>query len=193
MHIFRIPFAKSISRWLRSEYEFYLIMRYEVCCRNQPFRKFNTRKNIWSNWIKKSRSVSSPDFCQHRSSQLLCSVKKGVLRNFPKFLKKHLCQNLFFNKVAGQKPATFIKKETLAHVFFCEFCEISQNTFPTEHLQWLLLSITYFLSSIKIHFVFKKFNQKSQNIPNLLYHILLYYIASNYIILHDIAIYILQW
>ena len=28
MHIFRIPFAKSTSRWLRSEYEFYLIMRW---------------------------------------------------------------------------------------------------------------------------------------------------------------------
>ena len=30
-----------------------------------------------------------------------CSVKKGVLRNFEKFTGKHLCQNLFFNKVAG--------------------------------------------------------------------------------------------
>ena len=29
------------------------------------------------------------------------SVKKGVLRNFTKFTGKHLCQSLFFNKVAG--------------------------------------------------------------------------------------------
>ena len=28
----------------------------------------------------------------------------------------------------------FIKKETLAQVFSCEFCEISKNTFFTEHL-----------------------------------------------------------
>ena len=27
--------------------------------------------------------------------------EKGVLRNFPKFTGKHLCQSLFFNKVAG--------------------------------------------------------------------------------------------
>ena len=27
--------------------------------------------------------------------------KKGVLRNFTKFTGKHLCQRLFFNKVAG--------------------------------------------------------------------------------------------
>ena len=43
--------------------------------------------------------------------------KKGVLRNFAKFTGKHLCQSLF------------IKKETLAQVFSCEFCEISKNTF----------------------------------------------------------------
>ena len=29
----------------------------------------------------------------------------------------------------------FIKKETLALVFSCEFCEISENTFFTEHLR----------------------------------------------------------
>ena len=31
-------------------------------------------------------------------------------------------------KVAGW-PATLLKKETLAQVFSCEFCEISKNTF----------------------------------------------------------------
>ena len=30
-----------------------------------------------------------------------CSVKKVFLRNFAKFTGKHLCQSLFFNKVAG--------------------------------------------------------------------------------------------
>ena len=28
----------------------------------------------------------------------------------------------------------FIKKETLAQVFFYEFCQVSKNTFFTEHL-----------------------------------------------------------
>ena len=32
--------------------------------------------------------------------------KKGVLRIFTKFIGKHLCQRLFFNKVAGPRPAT---------------------------------------------------------------------------------------
>ena len=37
-----------------------------------------------------------------------------------------MCQSLFLNKVVG---LNFIKKETLAQLFSCEFCEISQNTF----------------------------------------------------------------
>ena len=53
-----------------------------------------------------------------------CSMKKGVLRNFAKLTEKHLRQSLFFNKVVN-----FIKKEIQAQVFFCEFCEISKNTF----------------------------------------------------------------
>ena len=38
------------------------------------------------------------------------------------------------------EASNFIKKETLAHVFSCEFCEISKNTSFTEHL-WATVSI----------------------------------------------------
>ena len=53
------------------------------------------------------------------------------VKNFAKFTWKHLCQSLFFNKVAGLRPqaCNFIKKETLAQVFSCKFCEILKNTF----------------------------------------------------------------
>ena len=37
-----------------------------------------------------------------RNSHQMCSLKKGVLRNFAKFTGKHQCQSFFFNKVAGQ-------------------------------------------------------------------------------------------
>ena len=36
-----------------------------------------------------------------RSSRPEVFRKKGVLRNLTKFTRKHLCQSLFFNKVAG--------------------------------------------------------------------------------------------
>ena len=37
----------------------------------------------------------------YRSNHRRCSLRKGILRNFAKFTGKHLCQGLFFNKVAG--------------------------------------------------------------------------------------------
>ena len=66
-----------------------------------------------------------------RSSHRKCSVRKAILRNFANFTGKHLCKSLFFNKVSGLRPATLLKKETLAHVSSCEFCEIFRNTFFT--------------------------------------------------------------
>ena len=69
---------------------------------------------------------------------MLCKI--GVLRNFIEFPRKHLYQSLFFNKVAGL--CNFIRKDSLAQVLSCEFCEISKNTFYREHLWWLLLSIS---------------------------------------------------
>ena len=70
-------------------------------------------------------------------------LKINVLKNFVKFTGKHLCQSPFFNKVAGgaTEACNFIKKETLAQVLFCEFLEISKNTFFIEYLQRRLLHI----------------------------------------------------
>ena len=50
-------------------------------------------------------------------------MKKGVLKNFAKFTRKHLC-----------RPAKSFKKQGLAQMFYCEACETFKNTFPTEHL-----------------------------------------------------------
>ena len=55
--------------------------------------------------------------------------ERGVFENFAKFTGEHLCQGLLFNKVAR-----FIKKQALAQLFSCGFCEIFKNTFFTEHL-----------------------------------------------------------
>ena len=78
-------------------------------------------------------------FSISRSSHWRCSVRKGVPRNFAKFIGKHLCHGLFLKKVAGL-GVTFIKKETLAQVFSCKFCKISKKTFFTEHL-WVTASV----------------------------------------------------
>ena len=52
-----------------------------------------------------------------RSSRPEVFCKKGALRNFAKLTGKHLCQSLFFNKVAGLRPATLLKKR-LWHRWF---------------------------------------------------------------------------
>ena len=84
-------------------------------------------------------------FIPNSRPEVFC--KKRVFRNFAKFSGKHLCQTLFFNNVAGlgSGACNFIKKEALAQVFSCEFCEISKNTFFTEHLWWLRLFYITFL------------------------------------------------
>ena len=60
--------------------------------------------------------------------------KKGVLRNFTTFTRKHLCQSLFFKKVAGLRPLfhripltliTLITLWCLSHSdkWFISFCK----------------------------------------------------------------------
>ena len=54
--------------------------------------------------------------------------EKGNFRNFAKFTGKQQCQSLFLMKLQTE-ACNFIKKETLAQVLSCEFCEIFKNTF----------------------------------------------------------------
>ena len=81
-------------------------------------------------------------------------MKKGVCRNLTKFTGKHLCQSLFFNKVAGMRPATLLKKETLAQVFSCEFCEISKNTL--FYRTYLVVASVYYETAALSKFLFAK-------------------------------------
>ena len=79
----------------------------------------------------------------NRSSHQRCSMRKGVLRNFTKFTefkfhKIQISQNSnftkfnFFNKVAGLRPATLLKKRLRHMCFPVNFVKF--NTFFTEHL-----------------------------------------------------------
>ena len=47
--------------------------------------------------------------------------KKGFLRNFAKFTGKHCARDSFLKK--------FLNKETLAQLFYSEFCKICKSTF----------------------------------------------------------------
>ena len=70
-------------------------------------------------------------------SEVFC--KKGVLKNFTKLIRKHLCQSLFLNKVAGLKPVTLLKKRLWHRCFLVNFTKFLRKLFFKEHLRWLLL------------------------------------------------------
>ena len=62
-------------------------------------------------------------------SSVICSKKFCASQNI-----SYIDRNL------RPKACNFIKKETLAQMFSCEFCEISKNTFFTEHV-WATASV----------------------------------------------------
>ena len=57
---------------------------------------YNRQRNYCVSLLWKSKK----GYGENQKQSPRCSVKKGVLRNFAKFTGKHLCQRLFFNKVA---------------------------------------------------------------------------------------------
>ena len=73
-------------------------------------------------------------------SYLILSIK-GVLKYFAKFTGKHLCQSLFFNKAAGLRAATLLKKKLWHRSFPVNFVKFLRTPFFTEHLRWLLLDV----------------------------------------------------
>ena len=66
----------------------------------------------------------------NRSSHQRCSIKKVFLK-ISQNSQENTCA-----RVSSCRPhaRNFIKRETLAQVFSCEFCEIFKNTFFTEQL-----------------------------------------------------------
>ena len=107
-NIFRTPFSKAVSRKYSVKKLFLKFLQYSK-------EKIGVRVSLFY----------STSVCLQKQSP------RGVLKNFAKFTGKHLCQSLFFNKVAGLRPATLLEKR-LAQVFSCEFCEISKNGFFIE-------------------------------------------------------------
>ena len=91
------------------------------------FRNFYNSCKYWS-------TVRIPDSSQiitSTSSHRRCSVKKGVLRNFANSQENTCVKVAFLIKLA----CNLIKKENLAQVFSCEFCEVFKNTLFIEHLR----------------------------------------------------------
>ena len=74
-----------------------------------------------------------------RSSHRRCSIKIGVLKNFAKFTGKHLCQSLFFNKVAGLRRILRILRNSV------NFAKFLRTPFLQKTSGRLFLALFYIL------------------------------------------------
>ena len=59
----------------------------------------------------------------------ICSVKNCFLKKFAKFTGKHLFRSLFFNKVAGLRPAALLKKRVRRRYFPVNFMKSLEQLF----------------------------------------------------------------
>ena len=69
---------------------------------------------------------------KYRGSRQEVFCRKGVLRHFEKFTGKHLCQSLLFNKVAGLRTVTLLKKRFWYSCFPVNFSKFLKTTSITE-------------------------------------------------------------
>ena len=70
------------------------------------------------------------------------SVKKVFLKIWQNSLE-NTCPRVSFLIKLKDESCNFIKKETLAQVFFCEFFELLETCVVTESLRWLLPEILH--------------------------------------------------
>ena len=85
-------------------------------------------------WVNSDKIIVWLGTNAHRSSRPGVFRKKGVLKNFTKFTGKHLCQSLFFNKVAGRP-------------------KLLRTPFSIEQLWWLLLYTVKIKIASSLHFL----------------------------------------
>ena len=76
-----------------------------------------------------------------RSSHWKCSVKQGVLKNFPNFTGKILYWSFFINKVAVLEACSLLKK-TPKQALSCEIWKHCKSNYFEEHL-WISTSKIY--------------------------------------------------
>ena len=89
----------------------------------------------------------------YRSSRWRRSIRKVVPRNFAKFTWKHLCQSLFFNKFAGLRPSTLLKKRLWYRCFLVNFAKFLRTPF-LQNIPGRLLLIIKDLGDISVKSIF---------------------------------------
>ena len=82
-----------------------------------------------------------------RNSHWRCSARNGVLKTFAKFTGKHLRQGLVFNKLAGLRSGTLLKKRLWYECFPVNFAKFLRTLFLPNTSKQLLLYKGNFISN----------------------------------------------
>ena len=72
-------------------------------------------RKLQRRWYFELGKICWTEFFILRSSRPKVFFKEGVLKNLAKFTRKHLCQSLFFDKVAGLRKFWEIFKNTFSY------------------------------------------------------------------------------
>ena len=78
------------------------------------FQKQKSRTIKYWNYKNFSNHGFRAELFKNKSSRPEVFCKKVVLRNFAELTGKYLCQSLFFNKFAGLRSATLLKKRLIS-------------------------------------------------------------------------------
>ena len=111
------------------------------------------KKRSYLKELSSTLLLSTPVRCRNpaRSSHRRCSVRKDVLRNFEKLTGKHLRQSLFFDKFAGQRPATLLKKRLWHRRFHMNFAKFLRTPFLQNISGRLLYPVSWHFYVQQIH------------------------------------------
>ena len=98
--------------------------------------------NICCKYQIQISKYTSDQYHSHKDSQKQTSkmfFKKGVLKNFVKLTGKHLCCSLFFNKAAGLRTTTLLRKRLWHRCFPVNFAKFLRTPFLQNTSGHLLL------------------------------------------------------
>ena len=111
--------------------------------------------NFQPDWLLSSclgfdLNLSLGPYSNSRSSYQWCSMRKGVLRKFAKFIGKHLCQSLCFNKAAGLRPGNLFKKRLWHRCFLVNFAKFLRTHFLQNTSRQLLLQLVAYKKNVYV-------------------------------------------
>ena len=115
------------------------------------FKNFKKQPNFWYHRLSWLWAKFLTDFFSEKSNLPEVFYKKRVLRNSAKFTRKRMCQSLFFNKVAGLRCASLLKKKLWHRCFLVNFAKFLRTPFFIERLWWLVMSIAPVIANAALH------------------------------------------